>query len=195
MEIWLAFLFVFVATIDVLIIGMSYSLKNININLWFNILIGIISGFGTYLSMLAGNYLSLFVNLKFTNILAGSILLILGIKMFKDIFDNNNNSNTIECLKENPEIIDINKSGTIEIFEVCILALALTINNVGVGISASLAGINIYLITGLSIISSVLFLFIGQFIGRVFYKGSISHYLEIISSIIILVLGAILVLI
>lgn len=195
MEIWLAFLFVFVATIDVLIIGMSYSLKNININLWFNILIGIISGFGTYLSMLAGNYLSLFVNLKFTNILAGSILLILGIKMFKDIFDNNNNSNTIEYLKENPEIIDINKSGTIEIFEVCILALALTINNVGVGISASLAGINIYLITGLSIISSVLFLFIGQFIGRVFYKGSISHYLEIISSIIILVLGAILVLI
>lgn len=195
MEIWLAFLFVFVATIDVLIIGMSYSLKNININLWFNILIGIISGFGTYLSMLAGNYLSLFVNLKFTNILAGSILLILGIKMFKDIFDNNNNSNTIECLKENPEIIDINKSGTIEIFEVCILALALTINNVGVGISASLSGIKIYLITGLSIISSVLFLFIGQFIGRVFYKGSISHYLEIISSIIILVLGAILVLI
>lgn len=194
MEIWTALLFVFVATIDVLIIGMSYSLKNININLWFNILIGIISSLGTYLSMIIGTYLSTLINLKLTNILAGSILFVLGIKMLKDIFGGSNNSTTIECLKQNPQIIDINKSGTIEIFEIAILALALTINNVGVGISAALAGINIYLITGLSLISSILFLFIGQFIGKVLYKGNIARYLEIIASIIILILGLVLIL-
>lgn len=193
MEISLAFLFVFVATIDVLIIGMSYSLKNINISLGFNILIGFISSLGTYLSMILGTYLSMLITLKFTNILAGGILLMLGIKMLRDIFGNNNTT-TIEYIRENPETIDINKSGRIEVFEAYILALALTINNVGVGISASLAGINIYLITGLSIISSVLFLFIGQFIGKVLYKGNIARYLEIIASIIILILGLVLIL-
>lgn len=194
MEIWFAFLFVFVATIDVLIIGMSYSLKNINLNLSFNILIGVISAFGTYLSMLIGAYLSIIINLKFTNILSGSILFVLGIKMLKDILVNNNTT-TIECIKENPEIIDINKSGTIEIFEAFVLGLALTINNMGVGISAALAGINISVVTILSCIISILFLSIGQFIGRIFYNGTTARYLEIISSIIILILGAILILI
>lgn len=200
MDILSVFMFSFSASSDSFIIRVRYGSQKITINFYCNIIIALISCIGTLIAMLFGKVLNTFINPYWTNIIGNSLLILLGIYMLLYSFKSNkNNFVSNECnysgieyyetLLNHPEIIDINKSKTIEFKEAIILGGILCINNIALGISASIAGLNIFITSLLSMIFSIIFIKLGCYIGNKIIPDKLSYFSEIISSFIIILLG------
>ena len=203
MNILSIFLFAISSSSDNLIVGLSYGAKKVRINFINNFMISFISGIGTFLAMLFGKTLLKLITLKYSNIIGSGILILLGIFLLinwlrKDIDSNENTEEVNEHISEfkhyenilrNPEIIDTNDSKTIDFKEAIILGIVLCLNNIGLGIGASISGLNIFMTSISSLIFSLLFIPIGYCIGKKIVSDKLSRYSEIISIIIIIILG------
>ena len=93
-----------------------------------------------------------------------------------------------EILTKN-KTADIDGSGNIELKEAVSLALALSINNFALGIGASMSGISISLTTVFTFIFSVLILILGLKIGNSFLSEIFGKYSDLLSAIIIILMG------
>lgn len=193
-------MFSFSASSDSFIIGVRYGSQKIKISFYCNLLIALISCIGTLIAMLFGKVLNTFINPYWANIIGSSLLILLGLYMLLNSFKSNkknfeSNESTysgIECYEniiKHPEIIDINKSKTIEFKEAIILGGILCINNIALGIGASIAGLNIFITSLLSMIFSIVFVKFGCYIGNKIVPDKLSDFSEIISSCIIILLG------
>lgn len=187
------------ASIDNFTVGVAYGIKNIKIRFLSNLLIAVISGFGTFLSMTVGLFLCKLLSTKMSNIIGCSLLMAIGAWFIIEFFVkrrkmesrsaiNYNNINYIKLLDE-PENVDFDKSGNIDIKESIILGIALTINNLGLGISASISGINIYLTTICTFIISIVTIPLGYLIGKHCFSKLFGEYASLISGLIIIGLG------
>lgn len=196
-------LFAISASCDNIIVGLSYGAKKVKLVFINNMVISITSGVGTFLSMLFGGMILKFIPLIYANIFGSSILILLGIYLLinssrKDYDDNKGfetESNSIsefelyESTLRYPEIIDKNQSKTIEFKEAFILGLILCLNNIGLGIGASITGLNIYATSIASMIFSLIFIPLGYLIGEKIFSNKLSRFSETISACIILFLG------
>ncbi|WP_010294227.1 manganese efflux pump [Clostridium senegalense] len=90
---------------------------------------------------------------------------------------------------DNPELVDSDNSSCIDVKESILLAFALTINNLGVGIGASITGLNIFLTTIFTFIFSLLFIILGYLIGTSYLSKLFGKYASLISGAIIIFLG------
>lgn len=198
MQILSAILFVVSASTDNFVVGLCYGIKKIKINLPINLLIAIISSIGTILSMEIGNIIAAFVPNNFTNILGGSILIIIGIWAIVSEFNVNkksaktaekNSLSNIEDILSNPENADKDTSGSIDLKESFSLSIALALNNMGLGIGASIAGLNIILTTVLTFFISIITIFLGLTIGNKYLSQKLGKYAAVISGLIIILLG------
>ncbi|WP_242846022.1 manganese efflux pump [Clostridium novyi] len=90
---------------------------------------------------------------------------------------------------DNPEQADVDNSGSIDLKESLALALALTINNFGLGLGASIAGLNIVLTVLFTFLSSVLTIKLGEVTGKKYLSKVFGKYASLISSIIIIIIG------
>lgn len=184
---------------DSFIIGLSYAAKKIKINVINNLIVAFISCIGTILAMLFGNIFLGFVKPIYTSILGSLILLLFGLYMLWNAFKKNHSESVqINCeshinlyneMLEHPEIVDKNNSKTIDFKEAIILGFILSINNIGLGLGASLLGMNIYLTSLSSLIFSILFIKMGYFIGEKVFSSKLSDYAEKISACVIILLG------
>lgn len=202
MHIVSSLLFGISANIDNFTVGIAYGIKKIKIGILSNLLIAIISAVGTFLSMSIGTFIIHFMSPKIANILGSSILILLGLwftinfyikqhsKIINDQCSIENNSYRYKELLDTPEMADIDKSGYIDAKESISLAFALTINNIGVGIGASITGLNILLTTGITFIFSIISILLGCLIGNSCFSKLFGKYAPLVSGIIIIVLGA-----
>ncbi len=184
---------------DSFIIGLSYAAKKIKINAINNLVVAFISCIGTILAMLFGNIFLGFVKPIYTSVLGSLILLLFGLYMLRNAFKKNhsdcvqinceNHINLYSEMLEHPEIVDKNNSKTIDFKEAIILGFILSINNIGLGLGASLLGMNIYLTSLSSLIFSILFIKMGYFIGEKVFSSNLSNYAEKISACVIILLG------
>ena len=207
MYLFSSILLAFSASLDSFIIGIAYGIKKIKIKLRINIIIALIVTFGTFLSMLLGSILGKFIPAYICNYVGAILLIFVGLWMalnyLKEQKISNNscptNDNAIindfidslnydEILTKN-KTADIDGSGNIEIKESISLALALSINNFALGIAASMSGISISLTTVFTFIFSVLILILGLKIGNSFLSKLFGKYSNLISSIIIILMG------
>ncbi|MBZ9633566.1 sporulation membrane protein YtaF [Clostridium sp. FP1] len=203
MSILSIFLFAISSSSDNLIVGLSYGAKKVRINFMNNFIISFISGIGTFLAMLFGRVLLQLIPLKCSNIIGSGILILLGIYLLinwlrKDIDIKKNTEKVNDDISEfqryentliNPEIIDTNNSKTIDFKEAIILGIVLCLNNIGLGIGASITGLNIFMTSISSLIFSLAFIPIGYYIGEKVISDKLSRYSEIISICIIMILG------
>lgn len=190
MKFFITLIFVIIATLDVLIIGMNYGVKEVKIKVRYNLLISTIAGIGTCLAMLFGNVIGDFFNASIGNIIGGSILLILGGKLLIDCLRSKKETQTFfEQIKTNPHAIDVNHSGKIEPFEILILAVFLSLNNVGLGISAHFAELSIVLVSLLSIFCSIVFLSGGYAMGRKLKRNNNFKNIDFICAVVMIGLG------
>lgn len=197
------FLFAISSSSDNLIVGLSYGAKKVRINFINNFMISFISGIGTFLAMLFGKTLLQLIPLKYSNIIGSGILILLGIfllinwlrkdidskKITEEVNENASGFQHYENTLRNPEIIDTNDSKTIDFKEAIILGIVLCLNNIGLGIGASISGLNIFMTSISSLIFSLVFIPIGYCIGEKIISNKLSRYSEIISICIILILG------
>ncbi|MCL2774975.1 MAG: manganese efflux pump [Oscillospiraceae bacterium] len=175
------------ANLDTLGVSVAYGIKKIKINMFCNIVIAVVSTVGTFISMLFGIFISKTIAVQFINYIGSAILILIGLYFIYEFFKKNHSE--YEEIIETPTKADTNNSGTLELSEIFTLALALTVNNLGVGISASIAGLNIWATTILTFIVTMLFIKIGTFIGNSKIFNFIGKYSSLISGIIIALIG------
>ena len=194
-------LFVLSASFDVFVVAMSYGFKNIKIKPFINFVISFISSLGTFISMEIGLALTNIIPLSVVNILGSIIMLLLGLYCLLDYRkvlkkstnhkDRNLNPSSPIVILEKPEIADTNKSGTIEFKESILLSIALALNNVGLGIGASIAGLHIILTTNVTLIITIILIPLGFLCSKKLLNTWIGKSGSLISGILLIILAVI----
>lgn len=190
-------LFVVAASLDILVVSFAYGLKNIKINFSSTLVIAIISALGTLISMILGKLFLGAIPLKLGDIIGGLVLLGIGFysiysyfKEKKALPPNNSDSNPSPIfILENPEVADKDKSGTIDFKESLALAIALSINNFGLGIGASLSGLNIPFTTITTFFVSLIFISFGFYLSKTIKNKKVADNSNLISGVIIILLA------
>lgn len=198
MNILAILLFVFSSSFDIFTVSIAYGLKNIKINLSSNLVIAIISSLGTFLSMQLGTALTNILPEKSAAIIGSIILFMLGLYFIldyykqikvKNVTSNCEDSKSPICILDKPEIADIDKSGTIEFKESFMLSIALALNNVGLGIGASVAGLNIVLTTLITFIFSIVIIPLGLYCSKKLLNNKLGEKGSLISGILLTILA------
>lgn len=200
MHILSIFFFALSSSSDNFIIGLSYGAKKIRINFMNNLLVAFISCIGTVIAMLFGKLFCNFIPPKYTNIFGSLILILFGVFMLFNAYKKSNKNKELICdrhskisyyneMIEHPDVVDKDNSKTIEFKEALILGFILCINNIGLGIGASITGLNIYLTSLSSLIFSILFIKVGYYYGSKLLSSKLANYSESISACIIILLG------
>lgn len=178
-------LFAISANMDNFTVGLVYGIKKIRIGVFSNLIIALITGMGTLLSMSLGLFICRFVSVKVSNILGSAILIILGLYFILDYYRDYNSNSVLK----NPEKADENKSGDIDIKEAFALAMALSMNNMALGIGASITGLNVLVTTVFTTFFSIVFIITGFNIGKSCFPNLLCKYSPLASAIIIIILG------
>lgn len=181
-----SFLFAISANVDNFAVGLSYGIKKIKIGYLSNFLIALISSIGTIIAMIVGKAIFTFLPEVISNYVGSAILILIGLwTISKSLLKNK----YIDNILENPERADIDKSSTIDVRESIVLALALTINNIGLSIGASITGLNILITSLLTFVFSIFMIVIGYLLGERYLSRVFSKKATVISGIIIVILG------
>ncbi len=179
-------LFVISVNIDSFVVGLSYGMRKVKIGLVSNLIIGLITLAGTILSMLAGKIIFHSISENVSNFIGSIMLILIGSwTLIKPLLKNLHSGEILE----NPEKADIDNSSSIDAKESIALAFALTINNVGIGISASITGLNVVLTSALTFVFSMLTIILGYVLGSYFLPQAFNKRATIISGLIIIALG------
>lgn len=192
-------LFAFSANIDNFTVGIAYGIKKIRIGFCSNLLIAIITAIGTFASMAIGLAVVKVLPEYIANAAGSMLLILIGIWIAKDFFFKHSQKGrkvqtemSIEnChqILEKPEKADSDHSDTIDLRESFLLALALTINNFGLGIGASITGLNIIATVVCTFIFSLISIPLGCFLGKSCLSSLFGKYAQFVSGLIIIILG------
>lgn len=182
------------SNLDTLTVSISFGINKIKINPSNRITIAVISTLGTLISMLLGTFINEIIPNYITNLLGGILLSLMGIWFILNYYKEKNSlsnhaDHTYEEILHEPSKADFDKSGDISLKECITLSLALTINNIGVGIIASITGVSILLTCTLTFIITLISLFLGNHIGKSYLSAFFGKYTSIISGILLIILG------
>ena len=179
---------------DGLIIGLSYGARKVKINFMCNLIVGIISCLGTMIGMYTGQLFDIFLVESVATYLGSVLLFLFGLYMFyQALYKQLNARKQKEALMTNvadlAETFDRDHSKTIEVKEALMLGLFLCINNIGLGVGASLTGLNILLTSITCLVLSVVFIGGGCHLTYNFLSEKTVQYAEYVASIMIMILA------
>lgn len=180
------------SNLDTVTVCISYGMYDIRLPWLSNILIAFITSVGTFLSMEFGHILSVVLPGGLGNVLGGITLILLGLWFLLGCFKNTMKTSTIkpEEIPNNETLMaDKDASGDINLKETIPLSLALTINNIGVGIAASMTGVSILYSTILTFIITILSVCGGTWLGRSILGKICGKCAPLLSSILLIIIG------
>ncbi|WP_160684100.1 sporulation membrane protein YtaF [Clostridium sp. C2-6-12] len=194
-----ALLFSLSSNLDNLVVGTAYGLKKIKIGILPNLIIAIITSTGTFLAMTVGIYISNFLPYYISNSFGAGVIIILGgyfVIQSKAKLKNNMRSKElalkdINDMLEYAEKSDLDNSGDINLKEAILVAFALTFNNLGTGIAASITGVSIQFTVIFTFILSMVTLKLGETMGNNVLGNFLGKYAPLISGILLIILGII----
>ncbi len=168
------------SNLDNIGVGVSYGVRKVNIPFTSNLLIAIITSSGTFLSILLGQSIYLFISPEIAGLLWGSIIIAAGIWVIfqekvmrrgkgpeeeKQIVAETGLSRFgfrhVVSILNNPIIADWDLSGHIDLKEATALALGLTLNNIPNGVGAGMLGLSPILTTISVFFFSIITIWIG----------------------------------
>jgi putative Mn2+ efflux pump MntP len=176
-------LLAFSSNIDNLGVGIAYGIMTRRILLSHNILIGVVSGTGTLLSMVAGEWVNNYMSENAANILGSGILILIGLySIYRAVAEGQKKLERDESLlNDKPDVVQKR--------EAYALALSLTINNLGGGLGAGISHVPIPLTTLLTMILSVAAIAAGYKLGESSTDIIPKLWLGVASGLIITILG------
>src|SRR5271157_573257 len=182
-------------------VRIAYSIRGIKIsnliNLWISVITFFISGFAAYSGTLISGYFSK----QLSSIIAMVLLSAIGIWMIADHYikrrrnlylaekSDEEDAKSILHVLANPEKADMDKSKHIDFKEATILGIALSINNVGGGLSAGMIGLSSFWVGLLSAVISFIALWAGNYIAEYFIKWNISNKATVAAGIVLIGIG------
>lgn len=190
------------ANVDNLAVGVAYGVKKLKITFWSNLLIAVVSGTGTIVSMSFGAVVGKFLPSNVANIVSSGVLIIIGIVGIWGALRTQNSvqekNGSQEASKEelsystyvkDPSRVDVDNSRRIELKEAWVLAFALTINNLASGVGAGMSGLNIPLTAIFAYAFSLLAITWGYWAGDTMTLRLSGNWLEAFSGAIMIILG------
>lgn len=192
-----ALLFSLSFNLDNIVIGTAYGIKKIKIGPGANLTIALVTSVGTWGSMFLGKYLSGLLPHPIANALGAGFVILLGvyfviqslIKLKKKTHSKELALKNISDMVDYAETSDLNKNGKIELKEAFLVALGLTVNNIGTGIAASISDVNVCLTTVLTFIFSIFTVLAGDFAGRHAFSKLFGKYSPFLSGLLLVLLG------
>lgn len=185
MHLFSTLLFAVSANIDSFIVGMTYGIKKSDISLLKSTIISLVTLTGTIIAILMGSEISRFFPISTTAVIGSSLLI--GLGMYYIL------KTCVSLIRQKikpPEIKSTeSKSPLLTIKEGLLLGFTLSLNNFGMGIGASLAGLRLIPTAVASLIVSVIFLYVGNVIGKTKMPPITAPMADILSGLILVLLG------
>jgi putative sporulation protein YtaF len=195
------------SNLDNIGVGVSYGVRKINIPFTSNLLIASITSSGTFLSILLGQSIYLFISPEMAGLLGGSIIIAAGIWVIfqekvlhrgkepqeeKQLVAETGLSRfgfrQIVSILNNLIIADWDFSGHIDLKEATALALGLTINTIPNGVGAGMLGLSLILTTISVFFFSIITIWIGISSGH-FGFHRLGKSTGVISGLILIFIG------
>jgi len=178
-------------------VRIAYSIRGIKIsnliNLWISVITFFISAFAAY----SGTLLSGFFSKQISSIIAMTLLCAIGIWMIADHYvkqrrkgnaEEETAANILQALVH-PEKADMDKSKNIDFKEATVLGIALSINNIGGGLSAGMLGLSALWVGLLSAVLSFIALWAGNYIAEFFIRWHISDKATFAAGLLLIAIG------
>lgn len=188
-----ALLFALSINIDSFIISLSYGIKQISISIPQNLFLSIITTFGTISAFLLGQQISFYFSPEILQLLGNLFLIMLGIYyLFKPIMIPFLSNLFSSCKYFSTFHLQTSRDISTLSFKTCfILGLSLSLNNLGIGISASITGIPLAPAIMFALLSSILFLFSGNILGKRYIRKINETLADSLCGMILIFLGSI----
>lgn len=185
MSIISAFLFGLSANIDAFVLGLSYGLKKQRFPLSLNLCVSIVTLLGTLLALWAGRCLAAIFPSRLSLVLGSLLLIALGCYYCLKFLFSLLGAKAIHAasLEEPP-------AARLSLRETLILGLALALNNMGMGIGASFAGLRIPMVGGFTFLLCACLLLAGNQAGLRLRPRKLSAYGDLLSGGMIFLLGS-----
>ena len=178
----------------------AYSIRGVKISLLINLWISVITFVISFFAAFSGKILSGLISRQLTSIIAMLLLSAIGLWMIFEPRVNKNRNSAGEPVKEkkgkdpchvllNPRNADMDDSKHIDFKEATLLGIALSINNIGGGMSAGLIGLNSFWVGLLSALLSFIALWAGNYISEFFIKWRISSKATFAAGLLLIVIG------
>ncbi len=187
------------SNLDTFAVCLTYGMKKVKLNMLSSLLISFVTSLGTLLSMVLGKVITRFIYPKVVTSIGGILLIILGVSMvtifikkFRTIYFNNLNRHkkvTYSEILSSPEKADIDNSGDLDLKECLNLSIALSLNNLSLGVAASIAGISILLNTLFTFIVTLICIVLGFYIGKRYISNLSGAYSDLISGLLLIFIG------
>jgi len=171
------------SNIDNLGVGVAYGIIPRRIYLPHNLLIALVSGSGTYLSMTAGEWVNNYMSESFANAFGATIMLGIGLVNIIQTIRAQKNNLTEEALQ--PGDLREGTHGR----EALALAMSLTFNNLAGGLGAGISHINIPFTTLLTMVLSLSAIVAGFQLGKRASVAISKFWLGVASGSLIMLVG------
>jgi len=179
-------------------VRIAYSIRGIRISIPINAWISVITFVISFFAVLSGGIISEFLSQQTSSVIAMLLLTGIGLWMiFEPYFKKNQaateadpgNPNNPFTILRNPEAADRDRSKTIDFKEASFLGVALSINNVGGGVSAGMIGLNSFWVGLLSAALSFLALWTGNHVAELFIKWNVAHKATVVAGLLLIAIG------
>jgi putative sporulation protein YtaF len=182
--------------VDNIGVRVAYSIRGIRISAGINLWISLITFAISYAAAYSGSVLTDYLGTRLCSVLAMIILTALGSSMIYLQFLKKTCSGELGQIKRSvclfllkPEKADLDNSRHIDFKEATLLGIALSINNIGGGISAGMIGLNSFWVGCLSAVLSFMALWAGNYIAEFFMKWNLSNKATITAGILLIAIG------
>lgn len=187
-------LFGFSASIDSFIVGMTYGVKKMHISSCKNLIISTITLVGTVLSILAGSRIAPFLPERAAKAAGSMILILLGIyyivKFILIYFKKRRTANSLSANALSYSAASGRPDTSLLTGrEAAALGLALSVNNIGIGLGASISGIRLASTAAVTFFLSILLLALGNRLGKLHFLQFAGRFADPLAGLILIALG------
>ena len=186
---------------DNLVVGIAYGMRHIRVPWLSNVVVAVLTGFATLASVLAGQRIAGYMPAQMASLLGGGMIAGIGgwtlIQAVRAPASEARTATTsinraalgrFFSVLRDPVSADCDRSGHIDVKEVCLLAVALSLNNVGNGFGAGMAGMNPVFTTMAVMLCSVILLWAGVTAGH-YGRRILGSFASIVSGLVLVAVG------
>ena len=191
-----AFLIALTNNFDNIGARIAYSIRGIKISTVINLWISVITFVISFSAAFSGRIRSGTLGKQFSSIIAMVILAAIGSWMILEPYVRSwrekslgANSQTVCDIMLNPENADVDNSKHIDFKEATLLGIALSLNNIGGGLSAGMLGLDSFLVGLLSAVLSFAALWAGNYVSEFFVRRHLAEKATVVAGLLLIALG------
>lgn len=194
---------------DNLGVGLAYGMRGICISFRSNLVIAVLNSLGTLFAMLAGNWIFALVQPRISQLAGGSMIIAVGVtvivqgivktgrgKSADDAFRIQSEASIpfpllrkVWSIVMNPFNANPVCLGSMGAWETVLIGLGLTMSNLVTGFAAGLMGLNIFILTGVTLLFSIMAIAFGAMAGNSRTFRWLGRYSGIVSGSLLVMIG------